>query len=216
MQKYFAEGMGTFLLVFIGTLAVTQAAGNPVIIALAFGVALFVVVALFGAVSGAHVNPAVSLGFWFSGDFSSHLIVPYWIAQCIGAIAASVLVFLIVGPDRPLGETLFAARLSAPSAFLLEAALSAVFVGVVLSMRERSPRQAAFVIAGALLMAHLAAVPLTGAGLNPARSLAPVVVSASPDAAAQVWVYVAGPLAGAAVAGVLRRLLLRMRRAPAS
>ena len=206
MKSYFAEGIGTFLLVFIGTLTVTQAEGNMLLIAAAFGATLFVVVALLGPLSGVHVNPAVSLGAWFRGDLSSHDIVPYWIAQIAGAILGSTAVFLIVGAGHSLGETTFGS-LPPQSAFLFETVLTLVYVAVTLAASRRRPMQKAFLLGGALLILHIAALPLTGAGLNPARSIAPVVVGANPEASAQLWVYVAGPFLGGAVAGLLGRVL---------
>ena len=206
MKAYFAEGIGTFLLIFIGTLTMTQAEGNVLLIAAAFGATLFVVVALLGPFSGAHVNPAVSLGAWLRGDLSSHDIVPYWIAQIAGAILGSTVVFFIVGTGHSLGETTFA-LLQPWSAFLLETVLTLVYVAVILAASRRRPMQKAFLLGGALLVLHIAALPLTGAGINPARSIAPVVVGANPEASRVLWVYVAGPFLGGAVAGILGRVL---------
>lgn len=204
MHKYIAETLGTFLLVFIGTLTFTQSGGNTIIIALGFGIALFVVIGLFGSLSGAHANPAVSFGAWFGGKLSTHDIVPYWVAQGIGAVGASLLVSFIVGSNRPIGETTFG-NMAPHSALLLETALTFVFVSVVLAMSQSKRRNAAFAIAGTLAVVHLAGVPLTGASVNPIRSIAPVVVAADPQAAVQLWVYVVGPLLGGMLAGVLAK-----------
>jgi len=195
MHKYVAETLGTFLLVFIGTLTLTQSGGNAIIIACGFGIALFIVIGLFGSLSGAHVNPAVSFGAWFSGDLSTHDIVPYWVAQGIGATGASLLVLFIVGSGASIGETTFGS-MAPRNALLLETALTFVFVSVVLAMSGGNRKNPAFVIAGTLIFIHLAAVPLTGASVNPIRSIAPVVVAANPQAATQLWVYVVGPLLG--------------------
>lgn len=203
MRTYLVEGIGTFLLVFVGTLVITQSSGNIMVIALGFSVTLFLIVTLFGSVSGAHVNPAVSFGAWIAGRLSTHDIVPYWIAQFVGAILASISVFLIVGEGASLGETIF--TVSPRAAFLLEVALTFLFVMVILKAEKF--KQPAFVIGVALFLIHLVALPLTGASVNPARSIAPVVVSGDPIAAAQVWVYVAGPLLGAMIAGILAKYM---------
>jgi len=202
MRPYLAEALGTFLLVFIGTLVVTQSGGNTVVIALGFGVTLFVIITFLGSVSGAHVNPAVSFGAWCGGALSTHDLVPYWIAQFGGAIAGSMLVWAIVGSGNPLGETLY--TIAPHSAFLGETVLTFLFVLVILKAEKF--KQPALIIGSALFLIHLAAVSLTGASVNPARSVAPVVVGADPIAAAQIWVYVAGPFLGAMAAGLLQRV----------
>jgi len=199
MSKYLVEAVGTFLLVFIGTLVAVKSGGNIVIIALGFGVTLFLIITLLGGISGAHVNPAVSFGAWISGSFSTHDIVPYWIAQFIGAIVGSVLLLFIVGEGASLGETTFS--VTPRNAFLIEAALTFFFVFIIL--KAEKIKQPALLIGLALFFIHLVAVPLTGASVNPARSIAPVVVGAEPLAAAQIWVYTAGPLLGALCAGIL-------------
>jgi len=201
MRKYVTEGIGTFLLVFVGTLVVTQSSGNTVVIALGFGVTLFLIITLFGPVYSVHVNPAVSFGAWLSGRLSTHDIVPYWIAQFTGAILASILVRFIVGGEGSLGETIF--TVAPRTAFLLETALTFLFVMVILKAEKF--KQPAFVIGGALFLIHLVAIPLTGASVNPARSIAPVVVGADPIAAAQIWVYTTGPFLGGMFAGLLMK-----------
>lgn len=210
MRKYIAEGVGTFLLVFIGTLAAAKSQGDALIIALAFGGTLAMVVALLGAVSDElwvpHVNPAVSLGAWFHGSLSSHDLVPYWIAQFMGAIAGSASVLVVVGGGLSLGETTFT-RVTSEGAFIVEAVLTLIFVSIVLLVGKKTLKQTALLIGGAFFIAHLVAVPLTGAGLNPARSMAPLVFSEHTLALQQLWVYVAGPFLGGAVAGILARYL---------
>ncbi len=209
MQKYIAEGAGTFLLVFIGTLSVALGGGSILLVSLTFGVMLFLIVLLIGPLSGAHVNPAVSLGALMKGDLSSHDIVPYWIAQCIGAIAGSVSLSLIVGSGHSLGEVLLPPNtpLTLHQAFLVEIALSFFFVSIVLLTKGMSERKQAGILGLTLFLLHLLALPLTGAGLNPARALAPVIVGADPVAASVLWISVAGSFLGGAAAGIIGRFL---------
>src|SRR3989338_925995 len=205
MQKYVAEGAGTFLLVFIGTLSVALGGGSTLLISLTFGVMLFLIVLLLGPLSGAHVNPAVSLGAWIRGDLSSHDIVPYWIAQCIGGILGSVVLLLMVGKGAPLGEALIPVEspLTLSHIFFVETFLSFALVMAVLMLKGASERKAACILGPVLFLFHLIALPLTGAGINPIRVLAPVAVGANPAAASLLWIYVAGSLLGGGFAGLL-------------
>jgi aquaporin Z len=203
MRKYFVEAIGTFLLVFVGTFIITESGGSTIVISLGFGITLGIIVMLFGSVSGAHVNPAVSLGAWIRGDFSTSDIVPYWIAQFIGAIAGSFLLYSIVDHGIGIGETVF--TMEPVNAFLIEAVLTFVFVMVIFKMGNKKPLHAALAIGGTLFVIHLIAFSLTGASVNPARSIAPVVVGGSVQAAGQIWVYVLGPFVGAVVAGITAR-----------
>jgi len=207
MKQYVAEGIGTFLLVFIGTLSASLSGGSIFLVALTFGVLLAILVLLIGPISGAHVNPAVSLGAWLRGDLSSHDVLPFVLSQCIGAIGGSVLLFLLVGAGEPLGETMLPAEtlLTPVNAFLLEAFLTFVFVSAVLMMKGVSERKAAAILGVLFFALHVIAIPLTGASFNPARALAPVVVGADPVAASLLWIFVAGPFLGGMVAGVVAR-----------
>src|SRR3989344_3112020 len=176
MLNYIAEGAGTFLLVFIGTLAVALGGGSVLLVSLTFGVMLFLIVLLLGPVSGAHVNPAVSLGAWIKGDLSSHDIVPYWIAQFLGATLGSLLLLLIVGNGASLGEAMIpvGSPLTLSQILFVETFLSFALVTAVLLLKGASERKAACILGGALFLFHLIALPLTGAGINPIRVLAPV------------------------------------------
>lgn len=229
MKKYFAEGIGTFLLVFLGTLAAVESQGNVVITSLVFGLTLAVIIAVLGPLSGAHVNPAVSFGAWLRGRLSTSDIVPYWIAQFLGGAAGSLALRLLLSEGSPLGETTFTA-LSPLQALLLEALLTFLLTSTVLWVAAREEalerEHAAFLIGGAFLVLHLVALSLTGAGheplaapgymasLNPARSVGPVVVGANAQAAQQLWVYILGPFLGGGLAGIGVRF--SSRRAPPS
>lgn len=223
VKKYLAEGIGTFVLVFLGTLAAVTSQGNVMVTALVFGCTLAVLSAVFGPLSGAHVNPAVSLGAWLGGTLSTSDVVPYWISQFLGGVCGSLALRMMLGAGQPLGGTTFT-MLTPLTALLLEGVLTFLFVSTVLCVQAKDeklePEHAALLIGGAFLVLHLVAIPLTGAAhesltvfgymasLNPARSIAPVVVGANALAASQLWVYVLGPFIGGALAGIL----LRVRR----
>jgi glycerol uptake facilitator-like aquaporin len=153
------------------------------------------------------VNPAVSLGAWIRGDLSSHDVLPYIIAQFFGAIAGSIILFLLVGRGHSLGEVLLPPEspLTFFQAFIVEGALSFFFVASVLLVRDLPTKKAACVVGGVLFLVHLLALPLSGGGLNPARAIAPVVVSAEPAASALLWIFVSGPFLGGMIAGFLLR-----------
>ncbi len=201
MKKYLTETLGTFLLVFLGTYSITQFSGNTLLISVNFAVALFLIYLIFSRISGAHVNPAVSVGAWISGRLSTHDIPAYLIAQFIGAIVASGAVFMIV-KEGSIGETVFQASTS--TAFIIEAICTFILVitYVLAAERIRSAFLRAIIIAALYFVIHYIALPLTGAGVNPARSVAPVVIAANPMAAKQIWVYVMGPFVGAGIAGI--------------
>jgi aquaporin Z len=152
-----------------------------------------------GETSGAHLNPAVTLGFWFSRRLPAASIFPYVVSQLVGAFAASAAVrFLFVHPT--LGATHPAG--SAIQTFVLEAILTAILMFVILGVTSGAKEKgllAGVAIGGVIAFEALFAGPISGASMNPARSLAPAVLSGS---IGDVWIYVAAPILGAAI-GVL-------------
>lgn len=201
MKKYLTETLGTFLLVFLGTYAITQFSGNTLLISISFAVTLFLIYLILSRTSDAHVNPAVSVGAWIGGRLSTHDIPAYLIAQFVGAVVASGAVFMIV-KEGSLGETVF--QTSTSTAFIIEAVCTFVLVITYIfsADRIRSVFLRACIIGSLYFVIHYIALPLTGAGVNPARSVAPLVISANPMAAKQIWVYVVGPFVGAGIAGI--------------
>jgi aquaporin Z len=195
-----AEALGTFVLVFAGTGAIVAndvrgGAITHVGIAMTWGL---VVVALAYAVLGAHLNPAVSLGLWAVGRTPARELPPRVAGQVAGAFAASGVLFLMY-PDHP---TLGATLPYGPwwHSFVLEVLLTAVLVYAVLSVSaaDESIQPLAGVVFGAVIgLEALFAGPISGASMNPARSLAPAVVSGKLDF---LWVYLAAPAVGALVA----------------
>ncbi len=201
-RRLAAETTGTFVLVFAGTGAIVSDALTGAVthpgIALTFGLVVLALVYALGDVSGAHLNPAVTLGFVAAGRFPAREALPYAIAQTIGAVAASLLL-LGLFPDAPtLGATV--PRGTAGQSFALEVVLTWFLMLVVLcvSTGTREKGITAGIAVGAVIaLEALFAGPISGASMNPARSLAPAVVSARFD---HLWVYLTAPVLGALLA----------------
>jgi aquaporin Z len=201
--------IGTFVLVFAGTGAVVIDAvtGGQVThigIGLTFGLVVMGMIYAIGDVSGAHMNPAVTLGFFFARRFPARHVLPYVVAQVIGALAASLLLLCLFGNHASLGATLPAG--SAWQSFGLEVVLTAILMFVVLCVACGSKEtgiMAGIAIGGVVGLEAIFAGPICGASMNPARSLAPALVSLNLHA---MWVYLSAPFLGAVVAVPLWRL----------
>lgn len=200
-----AEAVGTFGLVFAGTGAVvidaeTGGRVGHVGIGLTFGLVIMVMIYAVGHVSGAHFNPAVTLAFAVGRHFPWSLVPRYWAAQLLGGVIASATLRGMFGETGGLGVTM--PRGSAGRSFLLELVLTFLLMFVITSVATdvRAVGQAAAIaIGGTIGLEALFAGPISGASMNPARSLAPALVSGTWT---DQWLYVAGPALGA-VAGVL-------------
>lgn len=210
-----AEAVGTFALVFAGTgaIVVDQQLGGAVThvgIALSFGLVVMAMIYSVGETSGAHLNPAVSVGFAVAGRFPWRHVPAYWAAQFGGALLASGVLFGVFPSSDTLGSTLPGPGVSVGSAFLFELLLTAILMFVILCVAVGSKEQglmAGIAIGGTVGLEAMFAGPVTGASMNPARSLAPALVSWTWEAQ---WVYVVATIAGAALAvpvwlGVRRR-----------
>jgi aquaporin Z len=213
MRKLAAEAFGTFCLVFAGTgaVVVNDASGGVVThvgVALTFGLVVLAMIHSLGDVSGCHLNPAVTLGFWAAGRFEGRMIAPYAAAQCVGAVTAS-LALRAMFPDHPtLGATLPSG--TAAQSWAMEFVLTAVLMFVILAV-STGPKEAG-VLAGVavgsvIALEALFAGPVSGASMNPARSLAPALAAWRLE---HLWVYMTAPVLGAA-AGVLACGLIRGR-----
>lgn len=202
MNKYLAEFIGTYALLFFGTGAMVIDSIHPNIgvlgIAIAFGVVVMAMIYTFGETSGAHINPAVTIGFAFAGRFDKKQVAPYIIAQLFGAIAASYTLKLLF-PDQLLyGNTL-------PSdgwlqSFVLEFILTFVLMFVILKVSSGSKEtgtMAAIAIGGTVLIEALVFGPITGASMNPARSISPALASINFQ---DLWLYIVAPILGTIVA----------------
>jgi aquaporin Z len=210
LRAWCGEAVGTFVLVFAGTgaIVVDSTSGGAVThvgVALVFGLVVLALVSALGDVSGAHLNPAVSTAFALSGRFSWRSLPVYFAGQLAGALAASLLLRDLFPAHPTLGATLPSG--SAAQSFVLEVVLTWILMLVILSVsdgaRERGAL-AAVAIGAVVGFEALFAGPISGASMNPARSLAPALVS---GATRDLWVYVVAPLAGAALAVPFCRLL---------
>jgi aquaporin NIP len=202
VKKYAAEFVGTFGLVFAGTGAivvdeVSHGAITHVGVALIFGLVVLVMIYTLGDISGAHINPAVTAGFWLARRLPGREVVPYIASQGAGAVAASATLRILFPENRLLGATLPSG--SAAQSFVLELLLTAflmfVILGVSTGARDKGIT-AGIVVGSVIALEAMFAGTITGASMNPARSLGPAVVSGQ---LASFWIYVAGPVLGAAL-----------------
>jgi aquaporin Z len=205
-----AEFLGTFALVFAGTgaLVIDDVSGGVVGhlgVALTFGCVVMAMIHAFGDVSGAHINPAVTLGFVAAGRFPARRAAGYIASQCGGALLASLALAWLFPGQATLGATTPAG--SAAQSFVLEIVLTALLMLVILRVSSGAKEQG--LLAGAAIgavvgMAALFAGPISGASMNPARSLAPAIVSGH---FADLWIYLAAPTLGALLAVPACRLV---------
>jgi aquaporin Z len=203
VQRFFAEALGTFALVFAGTAAivVNDVSGGMVShvgVAATFGLVVMAMVYAVGDVSGAHINPAVTIGFWLARRFPGSDVVPYVASQIAGALLASVLVLALFGPHAALGATLPAG--SPAQSFGLEIVLTLLLMFAILTVTTGAKEKGAIagvVIGGVVGLEALFAGPISGASMNPARSLAPALVSGEVQ---HLWIYLVAPPIGAALA----------------
>ncbi len=222
MKKYAAEAFGTFVLTLFGcgSAAIAGTALGTLGIAFAFGLSIVAMAFVIGNVSGCHINPAVSLGLFLDKRLSAVDLICYWISQFIGAIVAALVLAAIIccTDDLSLAITGLGCNgfdlqssvgLNMGGAILVEVILTCVFVLVVLgsTANEKTAPYAGLIIGLALVFVHIMGIPLTGTSVNPARSFGPALVMAlqGGDATAltQVWVFIAAPLLGGAVAALI-------------
>jgi MIP family channel proteins len=205
MRRLAAEVLGTFALVFAGTgaIVINEVSGGAIThvgIALTFGLIVLAMIYAVGDVSGAHLNPAVTLGFFAARRFDGRWVAPYIASQCAGAILASVVLRLMFPTNATLGATLPAG--DALQSFLLEAILTLLLMFVILSVSTGSKEKgvlAGVAVGSVIALEAMFAGPISGASMNPARSLAPALVGWRLDS---LWVYLTAPVLGAC-AGVL-------------
>ncbi len=206
MKKLLAEFFGTFCLVFAGTgaIIVNDVSGGSIShagIALTFGLVVFAMIYTVGDVSGAHLNPAVTAGFFAARRFAGRQVFPYIASQLSGALSASVLLRFLFPAHTTLGATLPSG--SVAQSFVLEVILTAILMFVILSVSTGAREKgitAGLVIGAVVALEALFAGPVSGASMNPARSIAPAVVSLH---FSSLWLYIVAPTLGAlaAVAG---------------
>lgn len=209
MKKYFAEFIGTFVLVFFacGTAAVTgctaEANAAYLITALAFGLVIVAMAYSIGNVSGCHINPAVSIAMVFSGKMSISDFIGYVAAQFLGGIAGAGVLAALTGKQYGLGTNgLYDG--SVLKSIIIEIILTCVFVMAILGVtsRKENSKVAGLVIGLSLTLVHLLGIFFTGTSVNPARSFGPALFMGG-DALKCVWVFIVAPLIGGIVAAFL-------------
>ena len=219
MKKYIAEAIGTMVLVVLGCgtamLVGCDAAqgGGYILTALAFGLSIVAMAYSIGNISGCHINPAVSLGVLLSGGMDSKEFMGYVVAQCIGALIGSGLLALIFSMGGVTDMTgglgtngLAGVNGNGVAGLLVEIVLTFIFVTCILGVTSKNAGHgslAGLVIGFTLTGVHILGIGLTGTSVNPARSIGPAIIAALGGNAAPIsclWVFIAGPLIGAALA----------------
>jgi len=226
MKKYSAEFLGTLVLTLFGCGSAALSGGidgklGILGIALAFGLSIVAMAYVIGGVSGCHINPAVTLGVLINKGISFKDAVCYWIAQFLGGIAGAALLVAIIKTanigsvtDIGLGANgyggLSYVGISMGGAFLVEVILTFVFVFTVLGVtsNEKTSNIAGIVIGLTLAFVHILGIPLTGTSVNPARSFGPALLLGG-EALRQVWVFIAAPLVGGALAAIIYKLIVK-------
>ena len=208
-QKYVAELLGTFVLVFGGTVAILGVTGSGldlIVVPFAFGLALLAGLYAFGEVSGGHFNPAVSLAMFVSGRLPGGELVRYWAAQFAGAILASLLLAIATSRDAVAATGTYPGIEGNGTAFLMEVVFSAIFVAVILqaSVSGQFGGSALLAIPLALVAVHLAAIPFSGSSVNPARSFGPDLIGWEWDG---IWIYLIAPPIGALIAVAVHKFV---------
>lgn len=209
-KSLLVEFLGTFTLVFVGASSVAlsvQEGKSLLASAFAFGLALMAIIYTWGQYSGAHVNPAVSLGFAASGQMNWFLMLGYWCAQLLGGIAAGGLIAYFFGTETGVGASVGSLTNTQPWKAIFMEALLTFFLVVSYLFIYRNPMKA--LIAGlaiglVLAFTYIAGASLTGASTNPARSLGPAIFS---NNMGTYWIYIVGPIIGALVAALTYKLL---------
>ncbi len=230
MQKFTAEMIGTFVLVLGGCGTAVFAGGSVGFLGVAFAFGLTIVAIAYGLgnVSGAHLNPAVSIGVFCAGRMNAKDLVLYIIAQIIGGIIAAALMAFIVsqyGGERGTfaanvyGEGFTGAsgylQISATGAFVVEMVLTFVFLLVILgSTDSRSVKGFAGLSIGlSLTLIHLISIPLTNTSVNPARSISQAIFSENAYALSQLWLFIVAPIVGAILAALVYKAVAEKSKA---
>lgn len=237
MKKLFAEFFGTYWLVFGGCGSALFAAGFPELgigfagVALAFGLTVLAMAYAVGHISGGHFNPAVSFGLWAGGRFPAKDLIPYIIAQCVGAIAAAGTLYIIAsgkagfaidstkagafasngfGAFSPDGYTLQAA-------FVAEFVLTLFFILIILGSTDKFANSnfCGIVIGLTLTLIHLISIPITNTSVNPARSLSQAIFVGG-EPLSQVWLFWVAPILGGIIGGFIYKTLLQKEGEPES
>ena len=224
MNKYLAEFIGTFWLVFGGCGSAIFAATFPELrigflgVALAFGLTVLTGAFALGHISGGHFNPAVSVGLWVGGRFDTKDLIPYVVSQVVGAVLAAWVLYLIVQGQAGFAGTggfatngyaeLSPGKYSLISALMIEIVLTAMFLIVIMDATDkRAPAGFAPIAIGlALTLIHLISIPVTNTSVNPARSTG-VAIFAETGALSQLWLFWVAPIVGAIIGAIIYKIL---------
>jgi aquaporin NIP len=216
-RRVAAEALGTFALVFFGAGSIMVAAEHGSFgqlgIALAFGLVITTMIYALGHISGAHLNPAVSFGFALSRHFPWRLVGAYWLAQCSGALAAALLLRASLGDIADVGATQPSG--SNAQSFLWEVVLTFFLMLVIMAVATdtRAVGEAAGIaVGGTVGLCALVGGPVSGASMNPARSLGPALAAGELNA---LWIYIVAPLLGAAIGAIGYQLVRGEPTSPA-
>jgi len=209
-RKCYAEFFGTFILVFVGTGAVVinDVSGGAIThtgVAICFGLVVMAMIHTLGEISGAHINPAVTVAFWFAKRFPGNEVMPYVLSQLAGAMLASAVLSQLFPEHLTLGATLPAG--SEMQSLVLEMILTFILMFVIINVSVGSKEQgllAGITIGAVVGFEAMFAGPITGASMNPARSIGPALLSGQ---LSSLWVYIVGPMVGAALAITTCRLI---------
>jgi aquaporin NIP len=212
-KKLVAEFLGTFCLVFAGTgaIVIDAVSGGSVShvgVALTFGLIVLAMIYAIGDISGAHINPAVTIAFFAARRFEAGCVVPYVASQCAGAFMASVVLRFLFPQSPTLGATAPAG--STMQSFMLEIILTALLMFVILSVSTGAREKgitAGIAVGAVIALEAMFAGPICGASMNPARSLAPALVSGHLGG---LWIYLVAPVLGGAI-GVIGCFCVRER-----
>lgn len=223
MKKYLAEGIGTFWLVLGGCGSAVLSAAFPEVgigllgVSLAFGLTVLTIAYALGHVSGAHLNPAVTIGLWVAGKTETKLVLPYIISQVLGGIAAAAVLYVIVtGNGSSIGT--FAANgydehspghYSLLSAFTTETVMTAMFLLIIVGSTCEGAIKGfdGIAIGLALTLIHLISIPVTNTSVNPARSISQAVFVGG-WALEQLWLFIVAPVLGAFIGASLSKYLI--------
>jgi aquaporin NIP len=203
MRKYLAEIIGTFALIFCGTgaIIINQESGGVIThagIAATFGLIVAAMIYTVGDISGAHLNPAVTIAFWVAKVFPVKELIPYIISQAIGAFLASFTLHYLFPNNEMLGATLPTG--TAMQSFILELILTFLLMFTIIHVAKGSKEQGMFAgiaIGSVVLLEAMFAGPICGASMNPIRSLSPAIVSGHIE---HLWVYLTAPVLGSILA----------------
>jgi aquaporin NIP len=210
MKRYYAEALGTFALVFCGTgaIVINQESAGVIThpgVAFTFGLIVMVMIYALGPVSGAHLNPAVTIAFTIAKRFPLNQVLPYILSQAVGAFTASVTLRFLFVKNEFLGATMPAG--TELQSFILEVILTFFLMLVIINVASGSKEQGMFAglaIGSTVLLEAMFAGPICGASMNPIRSISPAVVSGHIE---HLWIYIVAPVVGASLAILAWKLI---------